>query len=112
MADPSTLDLEITESDVGVLIAPTGDLDMATAETLATQAGQVLSRSPDVLTIDLSGVPFCDSAGINVLVRLRNECDREKTDFRIIYPQPHVRMVLEITGVSEFLNLVPPDPQA
>jgi anti-anti-sigma factor len=99
----------ITESDAGVLVSPVGDLDMATAETLATQAGLVLARSPRCLTLDLSGVPFCDSAGINVLVRLRNASDREKSDFRLINPQPHVRMVLEITGVAEFLNLASAD---
>lgn len=82
----------------------TGDIDLATAEGLATQAIGHL-RGSAAFTIDMHGVTFCDSVGINVLVRLRNECEREQSSFQIINAPAHLRVLLEITGLSEFLNV-------
>jgi anti-anti-sigma factor len=80
---------------------------MATAEDLAEGALRELNRSPTAMTINMRRVSFCDSAGINVLVRIRNACERTGTTFRLAEPQPHVRVLLEITGVSDFLNVDP-----
>jgi anti-sigma B factor antagonist len=112
VSDPRApaLDLEIVESAGTVLVAPLGDLDMATAEELAVGALRELDRSPAAMTINMRRVAFCDSAGINVLVRIRNACERAGTAFRVVEPQPHVRVLLEITGVTEFLNVDPPAP--
>ena len=112
MSDPRApaLDLEIADAAGAVLVAPSGDLDMATAEKLAAGALREVSRSPAAMTINMRRVSFCDSAGINVLVRIRNACERTGTAFRVAEPQPHVRVLLEITGVAEFLNVDPPAP--
>jgi anti-sigma B factor antagonist len=83
---------------------------MATADELAAGALREVNRSPSEMTINLRRVAFCDSAGINVLVRIRNACERTGTAFRVAEPQPHVRVLLEITGVMDFLNVEPLEP--
>jgi anti-sigma B factor antagonist len=104
VSEPRTLKVKINSSPAGVVLAPAGDIDLGTAEALATQAMGHLRGSPG-LTIDMHGVTFCDSAGINVLVRLRNECEQEHSTFQIINAPAHLRVLLEITGLLEFLNV-------
>ncbi|MGE5829133.1 MAG: STAS domain-containing protein [Micromonosporaceae bacterium] len=104
MSEPHALRITIDNSPDEVMVVPIGDIDLATAESLATQAiGQL--RSSVTFTIDMHAVSFCDSAGINVLVRLRNECERERSSFQIINAPEHLRVLLEITGLLEFLNV-------
>lgn len=104
MSEPHTLRVTVNSSPGEVVLAPAGDIDLATAEALATQAiGQL--RSSVAFTIDMHAVSFCDSAGINVLVRIRNECERERSSFQIINAPGHLRVLLEITGLLEFLNV-------
>jgi len=112
VSDPRApaLDLEIVDAAGAVVVALAGDLDMATAEELAEGALREVNRSPAAMTINMRRLSFCDSAGINVLVRIRNACERTGTAFRVAEPQPHVRVLLEITGVAEFLNVDPPAP--
>jgi len=110
VSDPraSALDLQIVDAAGAVLVSPSGDIDMATADQLADGVLREVNRSPAAMTINMRRVSFCDSAGINVLVRIRNACERSGTAFRIAEPQPHVRVLFEITGVADFLNVDPP----
>jgi anti-sigma B factor antagonist len=100
------LNVKIDSSPEEVVVTPTGDIDLATAEGLATQAIGHL-RGSAAFTMDMHRVVFCDSAGINVLVRLRNECARGQSSFQIINAPAHLRVLLEITGLAEFLNVRP-----
>jgi anti-sigma B factor antagonist len=59
------------------------------------------------LTIDLSALGFCDSAGINALVKMRKACDAAGSSFAVISLQPQVRRVFELTGLIEFLSVGP-----
>jgi anti-sigma B factor antagonist len=104
VSESHPLSVKIDSSPEGIVVAPEGDIDLATAETLATQASGHL-RGSVPFTLDMQRVTFCDSAGMNVLVRLRNECERAHSSFEIINAPAHLRVLLEITGLAEFLNV-------
>ncbi len=92
----------------GVELAVAGELDVASADSLMDQAIGQLHGRPSVLTIDLDGVGFCDSAGINALIKIRNRCEEARWGFRVINPQPNVRRVLvDLTGLGDLLNIAP-----
>lgn len=70
-----------------------GDVDMATAGLLYKEATPEGARR---LTLDLTAVPFFDSAGIHTLIRLTTRYPDSLT----VIPSPRVRRVLEITGLG------------
>ncbi|MFF3440451.1 STAS domain-containing protein [Streptosporangium sp. NPDC002721] len=65
----STFDVQTRRSGTCVVVQATGELDMAVAPRLRAEIDRVLQEegTPN-LVMDLTGVPFCDSVGLGVLV--------------------------------------------
>ena len=84
-----------------------GQLDLSTAGRLG-EVRDLIGPEPGLeLTVDLGSVEFCDSAGINALVGLRQRCDQVGWAMRVINPQPPVRRVLvDFTGLGGYLNVI------
>lgn len=93
-------------------IAPSGDLDLATAGTLVDEVMRQL-RGPDrLLVLNFAGVRFCDSSGINALVKIRNHCDSNDTQLQLTNLIPDIHYVLvEITGLGGYLGAQSPREQ-
>lgn len=87
-------------------IVVAGEIDMVTAPQLHEVLMAALQDGdPQVIDVDLSGVPFMDSAGLNELVRLRNIAGPSGSAVRVVRPQPAVRHVFEMTGLVEAFHL-------
>jgi anti-anti-sigma regulatory factor len=54
--------------------------------------------------VDLSGVSFLDSAGINALLKVRRWADANRRSARVTGAGGLVREVLELTGVLAHLS--------
>lgn len=65
----STFDVQTHQSGPCVVVRATGELDMSVAPRLRAEIDQALETSgaPN-LVLDMTGVPFCDSVGLGVLV--------------------------------------------
>jgi anti-sigma B factor antagonist len=57
------------------------------------------------VALDVSGVGFCDSAGISALIQLRKLATESGQELRVTDAQPAVVRVIEYSGVREYLNL-------
>jgi anti-sigma B factor antagonist len=106
----AAFDIRLSRSNDEAVVTPTGDLDMRLADHLEAQVIRALAGDPALLTIDLAEVPFCDSAGINALVRIHHVCARRRVSLRLTALAPQVRTVLRVTGVQGLLN-VPDDEE-
>lgn len=108
--------IEVADASDGPSVKAFGDLDLMTIDALVGGASALIqqrtaSDSPTTLTIDLAGVNFCDSAGINGLVSLRNSCDAIGWKFRVANLRDHVHFVIvELTGLGDFLNVQRDNP--
>ena len=80
------------------MVSLEGELDMATAEGLFDWLIEV---SGSKVVIDLSELSFMDSSGIAVMVQARNALG---DDVALTRPQPNVRRVFEVTGLSGWLT--------
>jgi anti-sigma B factor antagonist len=104
--DSSPLDIAIVRAASVVTVNVAGDLDIATGRSLADQVGAVMADGPPgELILNVAELRFCDSAGINALVRLRKLADQHGWRFAMVHPQSQVRRVLELTGLRDYLNL-------
>ena len=106
----SELATEVAVEAGTVVLTVRGELDMSTVGGMVDQTTRQLAAGRDKLVLDFAEVTFCDSAGANGLIRLRNECDRAGCEFRLVGLQGHVRRVLvDLMGLGGLLNVPPAD---
>jgi anti-anti-sigma factor len=72
-----------------------GDVD----EQLKAVAGQV----PDLITADLTGTVFCDSAGVYVLSRTRELVAARGGELRLAMGDSPVARIFELTGLDQIM---------
>jgi anti-sigma B factor antagonist len=105
--EPEPLTVRVNQDEAGVTVEVDGDLDLSTARHLLERAiGFVDGAAPATMTVNLSGVGFCDSAGISVLVLLRQRCEESGWRFQVVGTQDRVRrMLVDFTGLGDYLNV-------
>lgn len=65
-----------------------------------------------MLLVDLGGVTFMDSTGLNALLLARTEAARAGTTLHLARPSHTVARVLEITGADQGFPIDPNVPAA
>lgn len=77
-----------------------GELDIASVPELRERLLGVLSPSVRLFLIDLSGVSFCDAAGLAVLIGTQRRATARGITVRLVAPSRRVAMLLRITGLD------------
>lgn len=82
----------------------TGSFDSTSAPAFEKEICGKLDAVRD-LRIGLGGVDYISSAGLRTLVYLR-QIMAEKGNFALCDPSPATADILEITGISEVINVI------
>ncbi|MFF0425386.1 STAS domain-containing protein [Streptomyces sp. NPDC004520] len=87
----------------GAAVIVRGELDIESATHLRTVLLQAMEACGEgaALTLDLSQVEFCDSSGLNVLLRARQRALSEHRSLVITAASPQMTRLLEITGSAQ-----------
>lgn len=93
----------LPDTDGPTTLALSGEVDLATAGELESKVEQLVASGIDHIVVDLKDVTFCDSVGLNVLVRARKYCASHGGRLRIIQPRGEVAQVLSISGLLDHL---------
>jgi anti-sigma B factor antagonist len=94
-----------------VVVTLVGELDMAGTEPLAAEVQQALSDSPiDALEIDVRGLSFADSAGLQAILAAQETTQLAGVDFRLVSVSPAVNRVIHLAGVDHLLLPTAEDP--
>ncbi|PSK92370.1 anti-anti-sigma factor [Murinocardiopsis flavida] len=88
---------------LSVLLPAEIDLDTRTAAL--EQCLALLGTRPAVFVADMTATVFCDSSGIDLLVRLRRRARLLGCELRVVAPHPAVRRVLALSGVRHLLDV-------
>jgi anti-sigma B factor antagonist len=84
-----------------------GEIDLYTAPRLHSElAGLLAEGMPARVVIDMSGVEFCDSTGMNVLLSCLRRARERGGELEIAAPKPAVRKILQVTGLDSVFTLV------
>ncbi|QKW21908.1 STAS domain-containing protein [Kitasatospora sp. NA04385] len=95
---------ELRTTDGGAVVcALHGDLDLDGVGAARALFARAAAERPALLAVDLSGVGFCDSSGLNLLLQLRLDAQRDGFALRIAAPPAQLRRLLEITGATAVL---------
>ncbi|MFJ8437255.1 STAS domain-containing protein [Kitasatospora sp. NPDC094019] len=88
-----------------MLCVLTGDLDIETLAPAAETLDTLVAQRPGSVVIDLRGVGFCDSSGLNVLLRTRLAAERAGSELRLAAVPPTVMRVLDLTGARAVFSI-------
>ncbi|MEU5095481.1 STAS domain-containing protein [Streptomyces sp. NPDC020996] len=97
--NPLSVDVSLPRTDVA-LLAVKGYLDIDTATEFQHHLANQLHHGRRHFLLDLSDVPFMDSSGMNIILRVYQEARELPGSVHIISPTPAVRRILDLTGVS------------
>ncbi len=90
-----------------VIVALSGEIDLYTAPRLQSQLAQALNTDHAVrLVVDMSGVDFCDSTGMNVLLAAQRLAREHGGNIELSGPRPAVRKILQVTGLESVFTVV------
>jgi anti-sigma B factor antagonist len=87
------------------VLAPTGDLDLATSRSLGTDLAE-LAGTPGSAVLDLSGISFIDSVGLGVVLKATERFRRQGKQLHLVVPsESNVARLLHFAGVRDRVSL-------
>lgn len=94
-------DVSSHREDGALVVVPDGELDIATVDSL--RAALEERESGEGLVLDLSGLTFCDTSGIQLVVEAYRSARDERFPLSIVRAVPQVQRVFEIAGLESVL---------
>ncbi len=95
------LRVEVEQHGSHQVAVVTGEVDMSSVGTLRTQLRDLMVEGGPHLLVDLSGVPFMDSAGLAALVSTRRQARVFQGSFGLVAPSKQVSRLLTLTAMDK-----------
>ena len=90
------------------IVCVTGELDIATAEQAYSYISEIIDGRLAPVTVDLSGLTFCDASGLGVLARAAQYARQKGRQLRLASARPSLLKIMRITGLDRaFPELYP-----
>jgi anti-anti-sigma factor len=83
---------------LAVVTTPEG-IDIANAPLLREALRSAAASGRPVIVVDMSGTEYCDSTGLNVLVRAVDQASQTDGELRLVMGGAGLRRILTVTGV-------------
>ena len=111
---PERVQLELscrTGADGNQVISVVGELDIATTEQAYAYISEVIDSWPTAVSVDLSGLTFCDASGLGVLAKIARHARQAGRQLKLISVRPPLLKIMRLTGLdSVFPELRRPLP--
>jgi len=95
-------DVQIDSAADPLRVVATGELDAASAATLARSLDEA-NVTGSGIALDLSGVSFIDSSGLRVIAAEVQRAEGAGTSFTVSAASDAVRRIFEMTGLTSLL---------
>ena len=105
-AVPEVLHVEVSHPTGGVvLMVLAGELDLVSAGQLQSRIADVDLEESTHVVIDLAGLDFVDSTGINALLQSVRNIEARGASAALAAPGPVTRRVFEIARVEQLVHI-------
>ena len=101
VARPRPFRVDVQRRNDVTIVQPQGELDLATVQTLQAALDGV--ERAGRLVLDLRGLSFIDSTGLQLLVALHQRAQRERLQLTIMAPAAPVDRAIQLCGLDEKL---------
>jgi anti-sigma B factor antagonist len=97
-----------SQGDHAIVIA-TGEIDLYTAPRLQSELAEVIANAAPAsrIVVDMSGVEFCDSTGMNILLSSLRQVRERGGELELAAPRPAVMKILQVTALDSVFTIVP-----
>lgn len=83
-----------------VIVVPEGELDLASADQLDREVRELRGVGFEEIVVDLRRVEFLDSAGLRLLLSLRDDAERGGHGLKLVRGPACVQRVFELTATG------------
>jgi anti-sigma B factor antagonist len=109
MSIPDLLHVSAEPLEDAIIVHATGEIDMSTVAVLRRELDMARAEAATTL-LDLSGVSFIDSTGLQLLLQASRGSAVSDWGFFVVGSSRAVRRLLEVSGTADLIMLV--DPRA
>jgi anti-anti-sigma factor len=111
MDPPVPFHVGVSRQGSRAVFTPEGELDIATAEVLR-EAMQRQGEGAQAIVLDLRGLQFMDTAGLQLVLEQQRRCAAEGSSFALVRGSDNVHRLLDIAGLTPMLRILdaPGDP--
>ncbi|GJF31115.1 anti-sigma factor antagonist [Kitasatospora sp. NE20-6] len=106
------LSIAVGTTGCGAVMTIGGDLDFHSAPRVRDALAVLHLEPGQLLVLDLTGLTFCDSSGISILVSARNHTHGLRADTVLAAVPAHVSRILQTVGLDRILSQYPDVPAA
>lgn len=102
----------LTETTIGrtLHIAVAGEIDLSNAGDVEARVLGLATERLSRVVVDLTGVDYLDSAGLQVLFTLATRLEEAQVGLELVVPRDSpVRSAIDITGMSSVVPIRLPD---
>ena len=100
-AEPAQLELSCRTGANGYqIVSVAGELDIATAEQAYSYLSEVIDGRAAPVTVDLSGLTFCDASGLGALARAARYARQKGRQLALASARPSLLKIMRITGLD------------
>jgi anti-sigma B factor antagonist len=111
--EPAQLELSCrTDADGNQVVTVTGELDIATAEQAYAYISEIIDGWQAPVSVDLSGLTFCDASGLGVLARIARHARQAGRQLRLTAARPSLLKIMRITGLDRAFPELRPSARA
>jgi anti-sigma B factor antagonist len=101
------LNVSSRSADDHTIVIVAGEIDLYTAPRLHRELVDVLADDrPARVIVDMSGVVFCDSTGMNVLLSSLRRAKERGGQLELAAPRAAVRKILQVTGLDSVFTVL------
>lgn len=87
-------------------VSVSGEVDLANAPALDDYLTELISDNQRDLALDLNGISFMDSSGLNVLLKVRRALEEAGLTLALLTPSPQVSRTLSVSGLDQVFRIV------
>lgn len=102
--------VEVEKEERQVIVHVGGEMDIDRAPLLQVALHTLITQPdyPTDIVIDLTGLTFCDSSGLNALLQARFTAEEHGRRITLHAPNRQVRKLLELTGTHQLFPITRP----
>ena len=89
-----------TDADGNQVISVVGELDIATTEQAYAYISEVIDSWPTAVSVDLSGLTFCDASGLGVLAKIARHARQAGRQLKLTSVRPPQLKIMRLTGLD------------
>lgn len=99
-----SLSVEVVPDRRAVVVVVEGELDLASSDRVDREVRALGDAGFEEIVVDLRGVEFLDSAGLRLLLSLRNDAKRGGYRLELVRGPACVQRVFELTATSALFD--------